>query len=353
MNTFSVVLIAAGVFVVGGAAVMPVLVASRFVLIFMVLLAAAVGALVAFLVTRKYDEDYREAELRELREENEQRIRRLKREHDTTTLEKTIRDGTQTLIKNALDYFKIENIKNEVGRSAAIENLQLDKYGQIIELLADFSLILPDVTENQKIVQDEIRHQIQIYSVDESHFAKFMERILEKYTVTVNKKIKEKNELETIDALKTCPECAERVQPKARVCRHCGYQFQAGGQGSYHRAVALQRMADGRRLYDAGNYAEAVRAFDAVIDLRSNYGLAYYNRAVALSKLGERRKAAADLRAAADLGHAKARDILRQADQATPPENMPSDASVVESAASEDEAEADTAETPADRQAQA
>ena len=189
--------------------------------------------------------------------------------------------------------------------------------------------------------------------MDESHFAKFMERILEKYTVTVNKKIKEKNELETIDALKTCPECAERVQPKARVCRHCGYQFQAGGQGSYHRAVALQRMADGRRLYDAGNYAEAVRAFDAVIDLRSNYGLAYYNRAVALSKLGERRKAAADLRAAADLGHAKARDILRQADQATPPENMPSDASVVESAASEDEAEADTAETPADRQAQA
>lgn len=311
MNTFSVVLIAAGVFVVVGAAIMPMLVASRYVLIFMVLLASAVGALVAFLVTRRYDDDRREEDVSRIREESENRIRRLKREHDTTTLEKTIRDGTQTLIKNALDYFKIENIKNEIGSSAAIENLQLDKYGQIIELLADFSLILPDVAENQKIVEDEINHQIQIYSVDENHFARFMERILEKYTVTVNKKIKEKNEMDTLEALKTCPECAERVQPKARICRHCGHQFQRPNQGSFHRAVALQRMANGRKLYDEGNYAEAVRAFDAAIALRANYALAYYNRAVAHNKLGHRRKAEADLREAAELGHRKAREILR------------------------------------------
>lgn len=344
MNTFSVVMVAAGLFLVACAAVMPLLVASRFVPIFMVVLASAVGALVSFLVTRKYDDERRETEVSRLREESEKRIHRLKREHDTTTLEKTIRDGTQTLIKNALDYFKIENIKNEIGSTAAIENLQLDKYGQIIELLADFSLILPDVTENRKIVQGEISHQIQIYSVDETHFARFMERILEKYTVTVNKKIKEKNELETIEALKTCPECAERVQPKARICRHCGYQFQRPNQGSFHRAVALQRMAGGRRLYDEGNFEEAVRAFDAAIALRSNYALAYYNRAVAHNKLGHRRKAEADLREAAELGHRKARELLRQAGgepaAAAPPKDLPENAA-------EETAEAE------DRQAQA
>ena len=314
MNTFFAAVIAGGVFLVAGAAAMPFLVASRFVLGFMVVLAAVVGAVAAFLVTRRYDDERREAEVTRVREESENRIRRLKREHDTTTLEKTIRDGTQTLIKNALDYFKIENIKNEIGSSAAIENLQLDKYGQIIELLADFSLILPDVTENRKIVQDEISHQIQIYSVDETHFARFMQRILEKYTVTVNKKIREKNELETIEALKTCPECAERIQPKARICRHCGHHIQRPNQGSFDRAVALQRMASARRLYDEGHFEEAVRSFDAAIALRSNYAPAYYNRAVAHSKLGHRRKAEADLREAAELGHRKALEILRRAD---------------------------------------
>jgi tetratricopeptide (TPR) repeat protein len=347
MNTFSVVLIAAGLFVVIGAAVMPILVASRYVLIFMVLLASAVGALVAFLVTRQCDEERHGEEVARINEESEGRIRRLKREHDTTTLEKTIRDGTQTLIKNALDYFKIENIKNEIGSSAAIENLQLDKYGQIIELLADFSLILPDVAENQKIVEDEINHQIQIYAVDENHFARFIERILEKYTVTVNKKIKEKNEMDTLEALKTCPECAERVQPKARICRHCGYQFQRPNQGSFHRAVALQRMANGRKLYDEGNYAEAVRAFDAAIALRSNYALAYYNRAVAQNKLGHRRKAEADLREAAELGHKKAKEILRSHLIPASPDDEPGEEGRDEdAAAAEDSIEADDAEAP-------
>jgi hypothetical protein len=28
------------------------------------------------------------------------------------------------------------------------------------------------------------------------------------------------------DALKRCPDCAEAVQPQARVCKHCGYRFE-------------------------------------------------------------------------------------------------------------------------------
>ncbi len=85
------------------------------------------------------------------------------------------------------DYFKLENIKNEMGDSAAIQNLQLDKYGQIIELLAEFSMILPDVKENQEIVQEEINHQIIIYLIDENPFALFLQRIMDKYMIALKK----------------------------------------------------------------------------------------------------------------------------------------------------------------------
>lgn len=27
-------------------------------------------------------------------------------------------------------------------------------------------------------------------------------------------------------SLKRCPDCAEAVQPEARVCKHCGYRFE-------------------------------------------------------------------------------------------------------------------------------
>jgi ribosomal protein L32 len=26
-------------------------------------------------------------------------------------------------------------------------------------------------------------------------------------------------------AMKTCPQCAEKIMPEARVCKHCGYKF--------------------------------------------------------------------------------------------------------------------------------
>lgn len=158
-----------------------------------------------------------------LKQKYENRIRRLKNEQDTTTLEKTIRNGTKTLIKNAVDYYKIENIKNEMPPSAAIQNLQLDKYGQIIELLADFSLILPDYEENQQIVQQEIRHQIDIFQIDEKAFADFLRSIMDKYLLTVNKKIREMIRQNSLREMKTCPKCKERIPASAKICRHCSY----------------------------------------------------------------------------------------------------------------------------------
>lgn len=256
-------------------------------------------------------EEQAEIKSLKLKEENDKRIRRLKKEHDTTTLEKTIRDGTQTLIKNALDYFKIENIKNEIGTSAAIENLQLDKYGQIIELLADFSLILPDIKENQKIVEEEITHQIKIYQIDENPFAMFLERIMRKYLVTVNKKIKEKIEQEHMESMKICPQCAERILPKAKVCKHCGHKLHSIERLSSQNPILPDRIENGKNLYKSGLFKEAIKEFDTAIHDKADNAVAYYNRAVVHSKLGNREQARADLKEASNLGHKKAKELLK------------------------------------------
>jgi tetratricopeptide (TPR) repeat protein len=210
-----------------------------------------------------------------------------------------------------LDYFKIENIKNEIGSTAAIENLQLDKYGQIIELLADFSLILPDIKENQEIVRQEIQHQIKIYQIDENPFALFLERIMQKYIVTVNKKIKEKIEQDIMESMKTCPRCAEKVLPKAKVCKHCGYNFKTFTKSSAHRTVSMDRVEKGKALYKDGKYDEAIEEFSSAIQLKSNYAIAYYNRAIAYNKVGNYKQAEQDLREASYLGHKKSQDLLK------------------------------------------
>ena len=219
MNIYTSLIILGSV-AVGLSAYLPFQIPNKSVSFISTIFSSIFSLLITYIITRRYMEQEHEAAIKTLKERYDRKIRRLKKEHDTTTLEKTIRDGTQTLIKNALDYFKLENIKNEIGASAAIQNLQLDKYGQIIELLADFSLILPDFQENQLIVQREIDHQISIYETDERPFAIFMERILEKYQTTVDKKIREKNEQRTIESMKTSPRCAERVLFKARICKH-------------------------------------------------------------------------------------------------------------------------------------
>ncbi len=304
-------LILMGILAIGVSAYLPVAIPTHAIAVMSVLFASVITLLITFIVTRKWIEDLNREAMEKASRENEKKIRTLKQEHDTTTLEKTIRDGTQALIKNALDYFKIENIKMEVGSSAAIENLQLDKYGQIIELLADFSLILPDIAENQRIVENEITHQIKIYQVDENPFAMFLERIMKKYTITVNKKIREKTEMEGHQHMKTCPRCAERVHAKARVCKFCDYKFQFFSKSSAHRAIAADRVESGRRLYREGKLDDALKEFDSAIELRANYALAYYNRAIVHNKLGDLKRAEDDLREASYLGHKRSRELLR------------------------------------------
>ena len=272
-----------------------------------------VSLLLTFILTwKKAEREYNER-LDGLKKEHQLKIHKLKREHDTTTLEKTIRDGTQTLIKNALDYFKIENIKNEMGNSAAMQNLQLDKYGQIIELLADFSLILPDYKENQEIVEYEINHQIEIYKIDEKDFALFLQRIMKKYVITVNKKIREKKDLNITRNMKRCPKCAEKVLPQASVCKHCGHEFRPVLMKLPTKPMnELEWLRKGQTLYRSGNLQEALSLMTNAIDLNPKFAKAYYNRGIIHEKLGSKERAINDLRAASQLGYKKAQDVMKE-----------------------------------------
>lgn len=264
-----------------------------------------------FMLTKKETEKKYNDMLSNIKKKYEARLSRLKLEYDTITLEKTIRDGAQTLIKNALDYFKIENIKNEMPPSAAIQNLQLDKYGQIIELLADFSLILPDHEENKQIVQKEIYHQIEIYQVDEQPFAVFLQRIMEKYLMTLNKKVRERQDLQKQETTKECPKCMEKVQINARLCKHCRYEFEKPSRpltASPPREKLLDRK--GKGLYKAGDFEEAIRIFSVFIDFNPKASQAYYNRGMAYYKLEKQAEAIKDLKRAIELGHEKARQFL-------------------------------------------
>jgi tetratricopeptide (TPR) repeat protein len=275
-------------------------------------LAYILSLLITFIITKREVEKEYNGIIDCLKKEYKTKIHKLKREHDTTTLEKTIRDGTRTLIKNALDYFKLENIKNEMGNSAAIQNLQLDKYGQIIELLAEFSLILPDVKENQEIVQQEIYHQITVYEIDEKPFAMFLQRIMEKYVITVKKKIREKRDLGTQKDMKRCPRCAEMILPKAHVCRHCGHEFRSAPRSSdTPQRTEIDWLKRGQLLYRSGNLQEALSMITNAIDLNPKSGIAYYQRGIVHEKIGNQKRALDDLSTAAQLGYKKALEILK------------------------------------------
>ena len=252
-----------------------------------------------------------EGEIRQLKDTYEKKISRLKHEHDTTTLEKTIRNGTKTLIKNAVDYFKIENIKNEMPPSAAIQNLQLDKYGQIIELLADFSLILPDYEENRQIVLQEIHHQIDIFQIDEKAFAEFLRSIMEKYLLTVNKKIREKIRQNSLRQMKTCPNCYERIPVGAKICRHCSHSLtvtvnkDSSTPGKYE-----EWFRKGNALLNSGKAEEAVHCFSQVISLNPKAKEVYYARGIAYQRMNNDHMAIEDFKTASSLGHKKARESL-------------------------------------------
>ena len=276
-------------------------------ILLMAVLVTIFTLLLTYSITRHLLEKEYATQLINQRQKYRDKINRLKKEHDTSTLEKTIREGTRTLIKNSLDYFKLENIQNEIGASAAIQNLQLDKYGQIIELLADFSLILPDYQENQMIVQTEIKHQIDIYKIDEMNFSLFLERIMKKYEKTVSKKIKEKISQKEFKSLKTCPRCAERVLNKARICKHCKFEF----SNSPVKNFRIDRIEKGIHLCDQGKFQEAVQSFEHEIKSKPNNARAYYFRALAYQKLGNRKQTFNDLKQSCELGHKKACELLR------------------------------------------
>lgn len=281
--------------------------------IFIMISSYVISLLITYIITKKELEVRHDGIIHSLKKKYNIRIRKLKREHDTATLEKTIRDGTKTLIKNAVEYFKIENIRNEMPLSAAIQNLQLDKYGQIIELLADFSLILPDYQENQEIVQEEIDHQIEIYQIDEKPFAEFLQRITEKYTTTVHKKIRERQYQDLRRTMQTCPQCAEKILPHSEVCKHCGHKLKNAAPPKSSVPVKPDEpdwIKKGYDSYRSGNFKEAIRIFTVAIDLNPDDSQAYYNRGILHMKIDKQTQAADDLKAAAGMGHKKAQKVL-------------------------------------------
>ena len=297
-----------------------------------IVLSYGISLMITYLLTKKDLQEEYENIIDHIKSKYEKKVNTLRKDHDTTTLERTIREGTRTLIKNAVDYFKIENIKNEIPSSAAIQNLQLDKYGQIIELLADFSLILPDYHENQAIVQEEITHQIDIYLIDEKDFAQFLQRIMEKYIITVNKKIQEKGN-EAVVELKTCPKCNGKVHRRANACKYCAHEFKKAViktfptpapvteaakprtktkplDGSKKGTPEMLKLKEGEKLYRTGNYDGALKTLNGAIKLNSKFSLAYYNRGIVHEKLGNQSQALNDITAAAQLGHKKAQKFL-------------------------------------------
>jgi len=277
-----------------------------------------ISLIITFIVTKREVEEKYDEKMISLKKKFGSKIRNLKREHDILTLEKTIRNGTRTLIKNAVEYFKIENIKNEMKNSAAIQNLQLDKYGQIVELLADFSLILPDYNENRQIVQKEINHQIEIYHMDEEPFAVFLQRIADKYNITVNKKIREKENENNPKETATCPRCAEKIPLNERVCKQCGYEFNVipfVQRGNVTSGEELYKTGEdwvkkGYEQYREGKYEEAIRTFTIATFLNPDDGIAYYNRGIVYKRVKKESQALDDIKTAASLGHQKSQVIL-------------------------------------------
>jgi len=333
--------------------------AITFLLSFFVFL---VFLLVAFLNTRAWIEKEHVRKIQTLKNQYERKIRRIKNEYDTATLEKTIREGTKTLIKNAVDYLKIENIKKEMPPSAAIQNLQLDKYGQIIELLADFSLILPDYDENRRIVEREINHQIEIYEIDEKLFAEFLKTILGKYHLTVTKKMRERLQMVAGRQSRLCPACKERIPVHSSDCKYCGQslvpkpaasggaeetrssplrggttsgadeasgpKFTDGSDGASEAAPASARLRSavksegrkpaneleyvrrGKALYESGAYHDAIRLLTRAISLNPRAVQAYYARGVIFTRLEQPERAQRDFQTAEKMGHPKAGQAL-------------------------------------------
>jgi len=68
-------------------------------------------------------------------------------------------------------------------------------------------------------------------------------------------------------------------------------------------------LEKGEVLYKSSSYQEAINSYNNAINLSPNYK-AYFNRGVVYNKLGNRKQAVSDLKAAASLGHKKSQKIL-------------------------------------------
>ena len=74
----------------------------------------------------------------------------------------------------------------------------------------------------------------------------------------------------------------------------------------------MDRVEKGKSLYNDGRFEEALEVFNSAVELKPNYALAYYNRAIVFNKLGNNKRAEEDLKEACYLGNKKAQELLNQ-----------------------------------------
>jgi tetratricopeptide (TPR) repeat protein len=129
---------------------------------------------------------------------------------------------------------------------------------------------------------------------------------MEKYLLTLNKKLKERTDLNQGGMDRRCPGCHNRIHPQARLCPHCGQHL---GNGKPVKGGDWQQK--GFDHYQMGNYHEALRVFSIFIDLNPNADQAYYNRGVVYYRLNKHAEAMEDFKRAAQLGNTKAQNALQ------------------------------------------
>jgi tetratricopeptide (TPR) repeat protein len=71
-------------------------------------------------------------------------------------------------------------------------------------------------------------------------------------------------------------------------------------------------MEKGGSLFKEAKYHEALEAYNSALELDPAHGPAYFNRSLALNKLGESDRALTDLKVAARFGHEKSQALLKK-----------------------------------------